>query len=173
MEYYAGIGSRKTPPEVLLQMEGVAALLGHRKYTLRSGGAEGADSSFERGAGKYPKQIFLPWKGFNGRTDPFYKISELAYQIAEKFHPAWHKLSDEAKALQARNSQQILGAGLDSPVDFVVCWTPDGAETETSTKTGGTGQAIRIAVAMDIPVYNLANPGRELQLLLFLGDPIF
>lgn len=42
---------------------------------------------------------------------------------------------------------------------FVICWTPDGATEadHTGRETGGTGQAIRIANIMGIPVYNLKN----------------
>ncbi|GAG46694.1 unnamed protein product, partial [marine sediment metagenome] len=36
------------------------------------------------------------------------------------------------------------------PVDFIICWTPGGREV------GGTAQAIRIAKANHIKVFNLA-----------------
>lgn len=47
----------------------------------------------------------------------------------------------------ARNSYQILGPDLRTPADFVVCWTPDGSETEDQRTplTGRTGQAIALA----------------------------
>lgn len=48
---------------------------------------------------------------------------------------------------------------LNEPAAFVLCWTPDGAERETTRDTGGTGQAIRIAVASGVPVVNMARPG--------------
>jgi len=49
-----------------------------------------------------------------------------------------------------------MGVDLKTPVSFVLCWTPDGAETTTDPDhTGGTGQAIRIANANAIPVFNL------------------
>lgn len=52
----------------------------------------------------------------------------------------------------------MLGISLQKPADFVICWTPDGARTaaETSQETGGTGQAIRVASAYGVKVYNLA-----------------
>jgi len=34
-------------------------------YTLRSGGANGADTAFEEGCCR--KELYLPWPGFNGR----------------------------------------------------------------------------------------------------------
>jgi len=144
---YAGIGSRKTPPSILYQMTDIAKGLAECSWTLRSGGAAGADSAFEEGATK--KEIFLASA----------EIPEAAFEIASEYHPAWGGLQPYVKKLHARNAQQILGKNLDCTVKFVVCWTPDGAETETTIKTGGTGQAIRIANAYRVPVFNLANEG--------------
>jgi len=47
--YYAGIGSRKTPPDILALMEACAYKLARYGWNLRSGGAPGADQAFERG----------------------------------------------------------------------------------------------------------------------------
>ena len=44
----------------------------------------------------------------------------------------------------------MLGAGLDRPVDAVVCWTPDGQIV------GGTGIAVLMAGLAGVPVLNLA-----------------
>ena len=171
---YAGIGSRSTPDPVLQVMRKVAHRLSELGYTLLSGGAAGADSAFEEGCrqsacaseaekqgcfGK--KEIYLPWPGFRhlqGRHCITLPSAE-AFRVAEVIHPAWKRLNDTAQALMARNSHQILGADLRSPVDFVVCWTPDGCETEAgrSRTTGGTGQAIALADRWGIPVVNLAH----------------
>ncbi len=146
---YAGIGSRKTPADVMNVMTLSAKRLSKRGYVLRSGGADGADSAFAQGAEF--KEIFLPWKGFNGLNSPYAVASEHAMIEAEKFHPAWNRLSNGAKALHARNMHQILGPNLDDPVDFVLCWTPEGLGQ------GGTGQAIRIAKKYDIPVFDMGH----------------
>ena len=63
----------------------------------------------------------------------------------------------------ARNTYQVLGLDLMSPVDFVICWTPLGRDD------GGTGQAIRIANAHNIPVYNTRNKDAVEALLSILG----
>lgn len=154
---YAGIGSRKAPHAALAMMRRVAKRLDERGYTLRSGGADGADTAFESGSTR--KEIFLPWPGFNGNASPLHELPPAAFEIAAAVHPAFGKLSDAVKKLMARNSMQILGVNLDSPVDFVVCWTTDGAECETerSAGTGGTGQAIALADRCGIPVFNLAR----------------
>ena len=145
---YTGIGSRKTPQNILLQMTELAEGLETCSWILRSGGAKGADTAFEEGT--LVKEIFLPTG----------VIPDNAFEIAALHHPTWGGLKPYVKLLHARNVQQILGKNLDSTTKFVVCWTPDGAETTTTKDTGGTGQAIRVANAYKVPVYNLANEGR-------------
>ena len=45
---YAGIGSRATPQAELEAMTEAAKMLSEKGYTLRSGGAKGADTAFEK-----------------------------------------------------------------------------------------------------------------------------
>lgn len=184
---YAGIGSRRTPPDVLELMATLARRLLREGWTLRTGGASGADEAFMLGAGMFPKSIdlYLPWPGFRAHTSCRLAMpSERAIEIAKAHHPAWRSLNGSARSLVARNTHQILGADCASPSAFVLCWTPDGAETETDEGTGGTGQAIRVAVACGIPVWNLARKERREQIVSDLGallatlqvpknDPVF
>lgn len=153
--YYAGVGSRGTPANILDQMKRLAARLEVLGGILRSGGADGADSAFESGCTQ--AQVFLPWPDFNHRTSPFTQPPARAYDLAAEVHPLWQACGRGPRALHARNCQQVLGPELDSPSLFVLCWTRDGAETEaqTSIHTGGTGQAIRLAHRHGIPVFNL------------------
>lgn len=149
-KYYAGIGSRETPLSLCPLIEKIVKILNKKDYILRSGGAQGADTFFEKCANK--KEIFLPWKDFNNNKSEIYgSLHPLAIEMAKQFHPNYDALSQAAKTLMARNSQQIFGLDMQTPVEFVVCWTKDGKAT------GGTGQAIRIAQYHKIPVYNLKN----------------
>ena len=155
---YAGIGARATPAETQELMTQVAAELGAQHYTLRSGGARGADRAFEAGANlaNAPKQIFIPHDGFNGRTSGVDSASadipQRAFDIAAEHHPNWGRLKPSTQALHARNTLQILGPHCDQPVDFVLCWTADGRDA------GGTGQALRVARAYNVPIGNLGGP---------------
>lgn len=170
---YAGIGSRKTPADQLERMTRAAVRLARIGYTLRSAGADGADTAFERGAGSR-KEIFLPWSGFNGHHGAtLVSPTRDAEAIASSVHPAWDRLSFAARKLMARNTHQVLGADCAQPCRFVLCWTPDGAESEADRgfATGGTGQAIALASRRGIPVFNFARADAGERLLLFLGTP--
>lgn len=140
---YAGIGSRKTPPHILSIMTRIAQKLHSQGYILRSGGAKGADSAFEEGAGTM-KEIYTA-------RNP---IPDWAFQTVDEYHPAPHRLKDYARRLHARNAQIVFGenTGPGDRVSFAVCWTPN-AEI-----AGGTGQLLRIAEAHGIKVRNLADP---------------
>jgi hypothetical protein len=168
---YAGVGSRRTPPDVLELMELAALTLRQRNFILRSGHARGADQAFEAGAG-YKAETYLPWPTFESDVPVaadfcMPRPAPGAYVIAAEHHPAWPQLSNGAKALHARNSHQILGRGLGDPVRFVICWAPLGAAGRTA---GGTGQAIRVAEARGIPVFNLVNDG-DMKRVATLVDP--
>ena len=149
--FYTGIGSRNTPPEVLEVMEYLGEELARLGYTLRSGGANGADSAFERGCDKAngKKEIFLPWRGFNNNPSTLSFISEKAIECARYYHPNYSNLSESVKKLMARNGYQVLGRDMYTPTNFIVCYTPLG------TGEGGTGQAIRIAKHSGIPIFDL------------------
>jgi len=151
--YYAGIGSRETPNDILQFMKKTSEALRDKGWILRSGGAEGADSAFEMGSGDL-KEIFLPWKNFNKNSSIYngedWKYKNIHLDLAKKHHPNFNELKLSVKKLMIRNSAQIIGKdSSDYTSEFVICYTKDGKDS------GGTGQAIRIAKNMGIPVYNL------------------
>lgn len=132
-------------------MYNLARKLARMGYTLRSGGADGSDTAFEEGANAMggPKEIYLPWEGFNGRSSKLYNISEEAMSLAAAIHPAWDKLKQGAKKLHARNTYQVLGPHLNQPSRWLICWTEGGKEI------GGTRTAIVLAKQHKIPIWNL------------------
>lgn len=150
MKYYAGIGSRETPTHVQEYFSSLAAFLATKEFTLRSGGAQGSDIAFEIGCDRVNgnKEIYLPWKYFEKSNSNLIISNPKAYEIAEQFHPYWQNLKDGARKLQARNSHQVLGMDLETPSEFVICWTKGGKGS------GGTGQAIRIANHYGVPVFD-------------------
>ena len=76
-------------------------------------------------------------------------------RIASEVHPAWDRCNEWARGMHSRNCHQILGYDLQSPVDAVICWTPNGKIQ------GGTATAIRIALKYNIPVFNLGVKDKD------------
>ena len=146
MKTYAGIGSRATPEPILILMRRIAAKLYRKGWHLRTGGAEGADVAFLHGyandaGGRDRAVIFRPEDA-----------TPEAIAHAARYHPNWLACTEYAKRLHGRNSMVVLGEALNEPVQMIVCWTPD------AKIVGGTGQALRIAADLGIPVRNLGDP---------------
>ena len=164
MKYYAGIGSRRTPKDVLDLMTRVAAKLEKDGWILRSGGAVGADKAFEAGVSLVQnKEIYLATS----------TISQTAWNSVDVFHPYPRALKPFARALMARNYHQITGKDDNARKSaFVICWTPDGCKThaERTINTGGTGQAISIANSLGVEVFNLANPKDRAQVEKYVNS---
>lgn len=175
MLYYAGIGSRQTPDDVLQQMEHIGTQLAD-VWTVRSGFADGADKAFCLGAESANGRMenFLPWLRFNDaplnqEDSRFIAFEDIprdigleARAIAAQFHPNWGACNNAAKALHTRNVFQVLGRDLTTHSHMVVCWTPRGSGS------GGTGQAIRIARGFGIPVFDLAIEEHKVKLCQFV-----
>jgi hypothetical protein len=151
---YAGIGSRETPVPELIKIRALGQSYARQGMLLRSGGARGADNAFESGCDLEggPKEIFTPEMA-----------SYDAIIMASLFHTKWEGMPDGIQALLARNCMVILGGDLKTPVDLVVCWTPNGEEI------GGTGHALRIARHHGISIVNLGSPKEEKAKLEFFG----
>lgn len=166
---YTGVGSRKTPTDILILMSKIARDLANRGWLLRSGAADGADNAFESGHiqasfnNRIPlkTEIYLPWRNFNGHTSTRTPedLGEECYHNAEIMaklvHPAWNTLSQGARKLHARNVWQVLGKDLGQPSNLLICWTENGEVK------GGTATAIKLANSFNIPVVNLAVDSTE------------
>lgn len=158
-KYWAGIGSRKTPSDIIWLMGAIAYFLAKAGEVCKTGAAKGADQAFARGAnlGLGEVMLFLPWDGYEKEwisTEMRRAITRVlvpythkaAMDSVSQFHPTAGNLSQGVVKLHARNYLIVEGCR------FVVCWTPNGGEN------GGTGQGIRIAKHLGIPIYNLGNP---------------
>lgn len=154
---YAGVGSRGTPPEILEKMVKQAKLLESKGYLLQTGNAKGADKAFRDSVKESNKKVFTP----DNATDQ-------TRAIAKEIHPAGNKLKGEALDLHARNTFQVFGEKLDTPVDFLLAYAK---VDENGIPQGGTSQAIRLAKGKGIPVINMYLEGWEQKLEEVLNRP--
>ena len=156
---YAGIGSRKTPPEVITQMTEISNYLDGLGYKLQTGKTfndkeEGADEAFSKGASN--KELFGPEQA-NAQT----------IKIAKEIHPAPQNLKPGGLKLMARNTYQIFGSNLDTPVDFVLFYAKEGKGIRPD---GGTGQAVEMARLKGIPTVNMADNNWRVKLQEVLNN---
>lgn len=182
---YAGVGSRKITSNQSLMVSRASFALALMGYKANTGRAIGTDLSVEFGviaAVSYLRQLdpsiklsdylscYLPWDGFNGkRVSDGYIVpaGNRHIEYSKSFHPDWSALKNSGKLLMGRNACQVLEENLSSPVSFLLGLTPDGAISakETTHKTGGTGQAIRIADANSVPIFNLMRPDHQARIM--------
>ena len=81
--------------------------------------------------------------------------------IAQEIHPNPAALTQGALKLMARNTNQIFGDNLSTPVDFVVFYAKEGKGIRPE---GGTGQAVEMARLKGIPTINMASANWRDQL---------
>lgn len=169
MTHYTGVGSRETPQHIMDIMRKAAFFFASKGIVLRSGKAAGADEWFQLGVQDYAEQhtsnhlaeIYIPWRGFKTegllpRWDRLVvdeMIVSKAEQIASEIHPAWNACSRGAKALHTRNVYQVLGATLDKPSDFLVCYAKPTANKKSIQ--GGTATAYNLAKQYGVKTFNL------------------
>lgn len=166
MMFYTGVGSRETPHEVCGVFTEVAMTLNHHGFTLRSGGARGADISFQIGVLDNKMEIYLPEDGFNKNKANnvtifdafFFENYDEALYIAKNTHPNWSNCDSFARKAHIRNVYQVLGRDLKTPSDFLICWTKDAVTQidKITRDTGGTSTAIKLALLNNVPVFNVA-----------------
>ena len=71
-----------------------------------------------------------------------------AEALFRSVHPFQHRFKKtQSILLHSRNAYQVHGFQLNDPVDFVLCWTKLGSESEAELKShgwveGGTGTSI-------------------------------
>ena len=151
---YTGVGSRECPADVGKLMTKIATFLYEEGYVLRSGGAPGADTFFERGVPSDDgKEIYLARKGDFGNKSSLHGVCDDALAMAKSIHPNWNapgmvRNNNHGRQLHARNCYQVLGPNLDNPARFLLCWT------ERGEAAGGTRTAIKLAERNDVPVFN-------------------
>jgi len=170
-KFYAGIGSRATPNHILEIMTDLASKLEKDDWVLRSGGATGADTAFEKGvfSNKNKKIFYANSSNLSG------KIGKEAYATVDYYHPFPTRLSSYARNLMARNAFQILGDNLREPSSFVVCWAMDSKwnkENKIKSVKGGTGQAVRIAYDYEIEVFNLSHKPHLDRILKYMSSKL-
>lgn len=158
-KFYAGIGSRETPLPIQQKMFELGKVLAQSGWILRSGGAQGADTAFEKGCDSVNKDLKEIFKADDAE--------EWAFEEVLKFIPAnrppFHTWKPYTQALVARDMMQVKGRHQEALVKFVACWT-----LANLNDGGGTGYAMRCGDYYNIPIFNFQEEGVIENLMDFL-----
>lgn len=186
MQYYTVAGSRKTPVAVLETMRQVAKALDYSGYVLRTCASHGPGliaygaSQEATGLG----QRWVPWLGFDGHFESIHLPDREHFRLAQALRNDWHILPNATQAMKACNVAELLGVGLDQPSRFLLCYSACAAQSpqELTRHSGATGELIRLADYLEIPVvnfarddalqrlYTLKNQNKKTQSHIFQGD---
>jgi hypothetical protein len=167
MNSYTGVGSRDILPSEASKIRSLAKMLAEHGYSLRSGKAQGADTSFMLGAIDSDSSInplctnYTPWYSFGDKYTNGYdkclqdfsiELIGQAALIAENIHPNWKACSQAARKLHTRNIFQVLGDNLDNPSHFLLACSGQDSQGDV---IGGTRTAWVCAKQNNVPVFNL------------------
>ncbi len=150
----ACVGSREISKEMAEFMCKLGEFIVSRGDYVSSGNCAGSDFSYAHGANKInPRNVilYLPWAKYNREfivdgnrftcnIKPEWEV------LAEKFHPAWPKLSQGVKKLMARN------IGIVYKADKLLAYL-----NHKKSGFGGTGQAWRYAEYLNLPRLDLSQ----------------
>ena len=173
-----GIGSRTISDSEERVIRQISRVLAKAGCTLRSGGADGADTAFEAGwrdVGSSAMEIFVPWSGFNGTTsdapyivlDKKSDLFEEAHNEAQTVHPAWYRLSRGAQYLHTRNIFQVRGPELKVPSDVIIAMADPVGRFGVK---GGTSTAWTLGKRLQVPTFNLRKREDALELVKFVNE---
>jgi len=163
MKYATIVGSRSISKEEFRILREIATKLCFEGYTLRSGAADGADSTINH---LHQIEIILPWSGFNGFLHDgervfaleFLPHVQLAIKKAKSIHPRPDLLKNAILKFHARNIYQVIGPkGADGVKSDIVIYCADDITFEVPK--GGTRTAVMYAKELNIPVYNIRDRG--------------
>ncbi len=158
-----GVGARSTPDQYLRLMYDLGRACAERDYLCYSGGAEGCDQEFIRGAASVSAalcHLVVPWWSYELSARPtgvsVTTVENFSYQhpeaarIARENHAAWHVLKDGAKKMMIRNVAIPMNTAA------VIGWAD-----HSRPGHGGTGHTFRCCMdpRLNVPYWDLANPG--------------
>jgi hypothetical protein len=146
MKIYTGVGSRKISSETIELLTGFILRLNKLDYCCRTGDAKGCDALFV----KHSKRVYAYSPANIDYND--WTLQEVLKYIPNDRN-GFQNWKPYVQNLLRRNMMQVLGPDGDKPSEFLICWAPSTYYLDSSA--GGTGYAIRCALAHEIPVYNL------------------
>ena len=169
--FYSGVGSRETPIEICNLMTKIASKLEQEGYILRSGGAIGADSAFEKGIKNPKNKCIYTIENFDFSPENYEMCKSEILSILDS-NLNFDNYGKNAQILILRDVNQVLGSIKTELVKskFLICWTKHlNYYAKPPNACGGTRFAVRIALKYGIPVFNLLKKEDRERIEKFLS----
>ncbi|WP_218079405.1 hypothetical protein [Anthocerotibacter panamensis] len=149
--FYTGIGSREVAPDIAHLLTRIARHLAATGNILRTGGARGVEKALRQGA-EEDCEVFLPYQIVRGTVQEELPHLLAATRIAEGLHPDWPEYNPFSRRAHILSVYQLLGADLNTPSDFLLCYAPIDSH---GLIQGATRTAVALAAVQGIRCYNL------------------
>lgn len=164
------MGNYNANEAIMPLIQEVMGVLRRNGYITRVSCSKGFEEMAYNAAGR-DGEVYLPFKGFEGKTEGFSTFSDaVSKEFAKRFLPEWNTIKESHQTFYSKNARLVLGKGCKSPAQVVIIWSDDGVEgpANRTQKSGHAGHVAAIAHAMKIPVFNLNNPGAVQRLTQFI-----
>lgn len=162
--YYTGVALPGFPDEMLTIISDTASRLAQMGFILRTGFDDGGWVAFWN-----PVELCNRYEYISVENVTKRELNIAKNYFIARDRLAWDCMDDRKKNRYARNVALLLGRSIPIRSKFLLCWTPNGAESAIHCSglngtTGYVGFFITIARANKIPVINLHRKNWETKL---------
>jgi hypothetical protein len=170
---YVGIGSRNAPQSVLDTMYRLSIRFAELGFTLRTLNNSEVDKAFYDGCisadGKM--SVYVPWIDSSQPKNPYHCTpTKQAFTHCDRVDPNFQHFHTQTKAIKARLANLLFGVDTEVQADFLVCWSPEGAEDihQIKATTGEISGVLEIKPTYTMPVFNFARKDAMKRLTLLV-----
>lgn len=167
---FAVTSNRDVPDSIKNRAIELTRTLVNKGHTARVGVLDGLEAMVNS-AVTQNTECHIPFRGFAQSESKFNFSTPECLAIARHFATGFDQLKPAIQSFMGKNVRLILGNKNQSLIQFLVCYTEDGAEStkEVTSRTGICGHAIKVADYYNIPVFNLKHPDCESRIMTMFG----
>jgi hypothetical protein len=171
---YVGIGSRNAPRNIVNTMYQLSVRFAELNYTLRTLNNSEVDKAFQDGsiAGNGDFSVHVPWIDSSQEKNPLhFPPTSDAFAHCDRMDPCFERYHPQTQAIKARLANLLFGLDTEIKADFIVCWSPDGAEDihQLTKSTGEIHGVLELKPTFTMPVFNFAKPDAMKRLTLLIS----
>lgn len=160
---YAVHWDKDTPQDVKRRIVEICRELADNGWTMRASATmpEILDISV-------PQEVILPFSSYDyeGKAERWYPSANCK-KLAMLLTYGWDNIPEKAQSFVVHNWSLMVGRHLNSTVEMLITWTPDGITDgrECGRDTGYAQSFLDIATKYNKPIFNFQNDGEDRRVL--------